>query len=192
MCRFDTHCFCNAPKPYTRKIEPVGVFVLGIDGLRQDVLYAPEPSAAGDPSKESSYDDPTGCGGQPCYVNPATLSGLSQILRPDRTDKTIKLKDVSAIFPSLTFASWASIFTGKPQGPVSTGTGIVSNEFFARDLINQNPNGKYSWKGNIPGTKGYPPGVIALDGSTHWCQTCTLDKVKCVGLTPTVPTVLSA
>ncbi len=87
-------------------IEPVGVVILGIDGLRQDVLYD---------GYDASYADPFGCGGEPCYVqvNETNLPGLSQIMK---SEATIKLKDVTVIFPSITFASWASIFTGVAAG----------------------------------------------------------------------------
>ncbi len=101
-------------------IEPVGVIVIGIDGLRQDVLYT---------STEASYSDPAGCGGASCNVpvNATSLPGLSRIITDDGI---VKVKDVTAIFPSITLASWASIFTGK----MPEETGILGNEFFARDL----------------------------------------------------------
>ncbi len=99
-------------------IEPVGVIVIGIDGLRQDVLYNPT---------EASYTDTKGCGNQSCYIDIRSLPGLLQIMT---NNGTVKLKDVTAIFPSITFASWASIFTGK----LPKETGITGNEFFARDL----------------------------------------------------------
>lgn len=116
-------------------IEPVEVIVLGIDGLRQDVLYD---------STEASYSDSIGCGGSPCYVDRATLPGLSQILTEAGT---IKLRDVTAVFPSITLTSWASIFTGK----MPKETGILGNEFFARDLNISVPE-KYS----------HPSGIISF------------------------------
>lgn len=70
--------------------------------------------------------------------------------------KNIKLQNVTTIFPSITFAAWASIFTGKTPNE----TGIVGNEFFARDI----------YKGTapnliIPGmtAAGIPFGVVSLD-----------------------------
>ena len=74
-------------------------------------------------------------------------------------DRHIKLPNVTAIFPSITFASWASIFTGK----MPSETGILGQEFFARDLINNSANG-YSWKEkSVPGLRSLPPGMVALD-----------------------------
>jgi hypothetical protein len=123
-------------------IEPVGVIVLGIDGLRQDVLYSPPGSGGG--VIEASYNDPQGCGNASCYVDPSQLKGLCEVMGGKYTksffssscdptgwsDKHTKLKDVTAIFPSITLASWASIFSGKMPNE----TGIVGNEFFARNL----------------------------------------------------------
>jgi hypothetical protein len=124
-------------------IEPVGVIMIGIDGLRQDVLYGLE---------EASYSDSQGCGGQGCYIDKINLPGLSQIL----TDNgTVKLKDVTDIFPSITFASWASIFTGK----MPKDTGITGNEFFARDLYS--PTSRYNQ--GIPGISELPSGMVTLD-----------------------------
>ncbi|HEC97312.1 MAG TPA: hypothetical protein ENI58_04050, partial [Nitrospirae bacterium] len=124
-------------------IEPVGVIVIGIDGLRQDVLYGLE---------EASYSDSQGCGGQGCYIDKINLPGLSRIL----TDNgTVKLKDVTDIFPSITFASWASIFTGK----MPKDTGITGNEFFARDLYS--PTSRYNQE--IPGISELPSGMVTLD-----------------------------
>lgn len=146
----------NKEKYFEAKIEPVGVIVLAIDGLRQDVLYD---------ANERSYDDPNGCGvGQECYVDPASLPGLSQILWTGFSkaqSPTIALPDVTAIFPSITLASWASIFSGKMPNE----TGIMGNEFFARDLYGLNdatqPNDKLSV--GVPARFGNPKGVISLD-----------------------------
>ncbi len=96
------------------RIEPVGVVVIGIDGLRQDVLY--------DSTEESVKEE-----GANYYIEPGTLSGLGEIMKPE---STVKVREVSAVFPSITLASWASIFTGKPPKD----TGILGNEFYARDL----------------------------------------------------------
>jgi hypothetical protein len=156
----------------TKNIEPVGVIVLGIDGLRQDMLY----SAA-----EASYYDQHGCGNSTrCFVEPQELNGLCNVLGgraelteiPDPLDPTstifgpstcayegwenrhIKLPDVTAIFPSITLASWASIFTGKMPGE----TGILGNEFFARDLSVSADKPSIS----VPRELNNPPGVISL------------------------------
>ncbi len=127
-------------------IEPLAVIVLGIDGLRQDVLYKYLDDTA---LTEAAYNDPNGCGGN-CYVPTVStnLPGLSQII----TDTgSIKLKKVTAIFPSITFASWASIFTGK----LPNETGILGNEFFARDL--------YQSGTIVPGMESLPLGMVSLD-----------------------------
>jgi hypothetical protein len=126
-------------------IEPVGVIVLGIDGLRQDVLY---------PDSLDSVQD----GGQ-YRVDISSLSGLRQVLagydQPTEKQQYVMLPKVTAIFPSITFASWASIFTGK----MPKETGILGNEFFARDLYD--PNAKYNE--DIPGLEAFPSGMVTLD-----------------------------
>jgi hypothetical protein len=127
-------------------IEPVGVIVLGIDGLRQDVLYPPALDDVKDPN--GSY-----------YVDPFGLGGLGQILKGNPQEplsqRYTMLPKVTAIFPSITFASWASIFTGK----MPKDTGITGNEFFARDLYNQaTPNNQA-----IPGMSPLPSGTVTLD-----------------------------
>ncbi len=125
--------------------EPVGIVILGIDGLRQDVLYD---------GYDASYADPFGCGGDTCYVrvDDTNLPGLAQIMT---SASTIKLKDVTAIFPSITFASWASIFTGK----LPNETGVLGNEFFARDLYNSAMSNNQA----IPGMGTLPSGMVTLD-----------------------------
>ncbi len=116
-------------------IEPLGVIVLAIDGLRQDVLY---------PDALDKVQD----GGQ-YRVNIEELSGFKQVLsgygRSENEQQYVMLPEVTSIFPSITLASWASIFTGRMPGPaedildgdgnviVPRGTGILGNEFFARD-----------------------------------------------------------
>ena len=112
-------------------IEPVGVVVLGIDGLRQDVLYESGEQQVNPQGTLSPY-----------YVGPTQLKGLCDVLGGKYTsgwlssscdpagweNRHIKLPNVTAIFPSITLASWASIFTGQQAG----GTGILGNEFFDR------------------------------------------------------------
>ncbi|MDH4164629.1 MAG: alkaline phosphatase family protein [Nitrospirota bacterium] len=125
-------------------IEPVGVIVLAIDGLRQDVLYSPTLTSG--ETVTASYIDPHGCGqNTSCYIQPDKLKGLCEVMggkystglfsnQCDPTgwgNKHVKIKDVTAIFPSITLASWASVFTGK----LPDKTGILGNEFFARDLV---------------------------------------------------------
>jgi len=89
-------------------------------------------------------------------------SGLGQILlgNPEisSTQQYVMLPEVTAVFPSITLASWASIFTGKQPGE----TGILGNEFFARDLYNSaTPNNQA-----IPGMQGLPSGMVTLsDGA---------------------------
>lgn len=109
-------------------------------------------------STEASYSDPQGCGGQGCNIpiDGTNLPGLSQILKEDRT---IKLRDVTAIFPLITYASWASIFTGKQPNE----TGIVGNEFYTGDLITYDVlNQRYQWKNAIPAMGRNPAGMVTL------------------------------
>ncbi len=126
-------------------IETVGVIVIGIDGLRQDVLY-PDKMDGDDfenvNAPEGNY-----------YVNARNLAGLGQILTGDpaksSTQQYIMLPKVTSVFPSITLASWASIFTGKMPGE----TGILGNEFFARDLVKNR---------TIPAMKNNPAGMVTL------------------------------
>ncbi|MEW5744066.1 MAG: alkaline phosphatase family protein [Nitrospirota bacterium] len=121
-------------------IEPVGVIVIGVDGLRQDVLYPPDRQDVNDPY--GNY-----------YVDPAGLPGLGQLLvgspQDPATQQYIMLPKVTAIFPSITLASWASIFTGK----MPRETGILGNEFFARDL-----------NFSVPQRFNNPAGIVSFDG----------------------------
>ncbi|HDH13656.1 MAG TPA: hypothetical protein ENG83_15915, partial [Nitrospirae bacterium] len=125
-------------------IEPVGVIVIGIDGLRQDVLYPDKM----DGNDFENVNDPSG---NIYYVDASTLDGLGQILVGDPTDSAtqqyIMLPKVTSIFPSITLASWASIFTGKM--PVETG--ILGNEFFARDI-----------NFSVPARFNNPTGIISF------------------------------
>ena len=147
-------------------IEPVGVIVLGIDGLRQDVLY---PETMDDKPFEN-VNDPNAT----YYIDARTLPGIGRILLGDpqksSEQKYIMLPRVTTIFPSITFAAWASIYTGKqPSDPVygangavigNNGTGIVGNEFFARDLYHpEAPNSNT----DIPGLASLPSGMVTLD-----------------------------
>src|SRR3989304_5125898 len=120
-------------KAYAQK-QQMQAIVLGIDGLRQDVLY------------QGRLYDPTGCGGQSCNVGINDLPGFKQILSDEQ--QYIMLPDVTAIFPSITLASWASIFTGK----MPKETGILGNEFFARDLGT-----------GVPEAFNPPAGMITFD-----------------------------
>ncbi len=133
-------------------IEPVGVVILGIDGLRQDVLYNPEEQQVNPPGQTSPY-----------YVGPAQLNGLCEVLGGKKDlllpcnstgwdNRHIKFQNVTAIFPSITFASWASIFTGK----LPKETGITGNEFFARDIFADATDA-------TPGLYMLPKGMITLD-----------------------------
>jgi predicted AlkP superfamily pyrophosphatase or phosphodiesterase len=83
------------------------------------------------------------------------LPGLGQVLIGDpkvsKSQKYVMLPEVTAIFPSITFASWASIYTGKQPKE----TGILGNEFFARDL--------YASNTKIVGLEDYPLGMVTLD-----------------------------
>ena len=129
-------------------IEPLGVILLAIDGLRQDVLYPDQM----DGEDFENVNDPSGG----YYLDARDLEGLGQILLGDPTQSDtqqyIMLPQVTAIFPSITLASWASIFTGKMPNE----TGIVGNEFFARDLIEKGIS--------VPARYGKPTGVISFGG----------------------------
>jgi transglutaminase-like putative cysteine protease len=145
-------------------IEPLGIIVLAIDGLRQDVLY---PRIM-DGKKFRSFDEGD------YYVpanDPSQLPGLSQILLGDPTQSAtqsyVMLPNVTAVFPSITLASWASIFTGK----MPKDTGIMGNEFFARDLLDKeitltkiggDPAKTKVIKGGIPDRFENPKGVVSL------------------------------
>lgn len=119
-------------------IEPVGIVLIGIDGLRQDVLYPVEK----DDVLEGHY-----------RLAIKDLSGVSQILagydKSEDKQRYIMLPKVTAIFPSITYASWASIFTGK----LPNETGITGNEFFARNLVSAIPGMEES---------GIPFGMVTL------------------------------
>ncbi|MBU0675036.1 MAG: alkaline phosphatase family protein [Proteobacteria bacterium] len=146
----------------TTPIEPVGIIVLAIDGLRQDVLY---PQTM-DGQDFRSYFDTNGS-----YYIPGNdanqLPGLSQILigEPEQssTQSYVMLPDVTAIFPSITLASWASIFTGKMPNQ----TGIMGNEFFARDLLDKeitlkNLGGGTRIINGVPDRYQYQKGIISF------------------------------
>jgi len=140
---------------------------LAIDGLRQDVLYPPELDKVQEGGKYR--------------VNIAELSGIKQILegydQPLENQSYIMLPEITAVFPSITLASWASIFTGRmPSEPVydgqgkiidNKGTGILGNEFFARDLITYDTaEQKYKWETLIPAMDRNPAGMVTLsDGA---------------------------
>jgi type I phosphodiesterase/nucleotide pyrophosphatase/transglutaminase superfamily protein len=135
-------------------IEPVGVIVLGIDGLRQDVLYSVDEQHV----NELHVD---------YYVQPSELKGLCDVLGGklgsscDTTgweNKHIKLKDVTAVFPSITLASWASIFTGKMPNE----TGITGNEFFARDLYTKGQGVPSRRDGSLMPIMN-PAGIVSFD-----------------------------
>jgi hypothetical protein len=83
------------------RIEPLGVIVIGIDGLRQDVLY---------PGDKDNVKEP----GSPYNIDVLDLPGMGQILEgyslPEKYQSYIMLPEVTAIFPSITLAT-GSIFT---------------------------------------------------------------------------------
>jgi hypothetical protein len=97
------------------------VIVIAIDGLRQDVLY---------PSGEQQVNEP----GASYFVPLGELDGFRSVLGGGvDVDAYADLHHervcgVSAVYPSITLASWASIFTGSPPSE----TGILGNEFFIR------------------------------------------------------------
>jgi hypothetical protein len=163
-------------------IEPVGVMVLAIDGLRQDVLYPAGEQQVYPSGMQSPY-----------YIEPDRLKGLCDIFGGKRgwlscdpdgwENRHIRLQSVTAIFPSITLASWASIFTGMMPGTTLDsngnnigGTGILGNEFFARDLYGQNiglpryldSTGVYQRKFNPEGIVSFGSGAFrGYDQYTH-------------------------
>ncbi len=122
-------------------IEKVQVILIGVDGMRQDVLYPPEENAVQEP-------------GVNYYVDPHTLPGFAQLfgarlakgamddgkatadeLKGDLEAHHYRFPAVTSVFPSITLASWASILTGK----LPRETGQLGNEFFARDITQSIP-----------------------------------------------------
>jgi hypothetical protein len=102
-------------------IEKVGVILLGIDGLRQDVFY---------PEGQDDVQDPFN---PPIRLDPATTPGFQDIMGGPLHNvdaHTLRLRGASAIFPSITLASWASVSSGEGSGV----TGELGNEFFDRAL----------------------------------------------------------
>jgi hypothetical protein len=148
-------------------IEPVGVVILGIDGMRQDVLYAPQGSSGSD--VKASYPETNGCNDQSCYTDLSSVKGICAVMGGKYTEtlgisscdpigaenKHIKLPNVTTIFPSITFAAWASIFTGMTP----SATGITGNEFFARDLY----YASVPINVMVPGMNTLPSGMVTLD-----------------------------
>ena len=110
-------------------IEKVQVILIGIDGLRQDVLYPPDENSV----QEAGVD---------YHIDPKDLPGIGQLfggrwigdrLVGDPDAHQYRFPEVTAVFPSITFASWASILTSA----LPKDTGMLGNEFFARDLGGQ-------------------------------------------------------
>jgi hypothetical protein len=153
-----SHATCGTELP----IEKLQVILLGIDGLRQDVLY-PKTSEDGG-AVESVHES-----GTDYYLSPADLPGIGQLfgmhmdadgkLQGDPGKHHYRFPDVVDIFPSVTLASWASIYTGA----VPRETGMAGNEFFARDLIGPMNSGTIPLH---PPSGMYAPGVVSfLDGA---------------------------
>jgi predicted AlkP superfamily pyrophosphatase or phosphodiesterase len=118
-------------------MEPLGVIVIGIDGLRRDVLYPGVNLPDGD------YH----------IGDLSVLPGIGGIMAGHEAEESrryVMLDNVTAIFPSITLASWASIFTGRMPAE----TGIMGNEFFARDLLEVGVSEPARFKN--------PPGIISF------------------------------
>lgn len=83
-----------------------GVLILGIDGMKRDVLYA--------------------------LLREGQLPGLTRLLG-GRVDEAFPHahfdRTVLAPFPSVTIVGWASIFSGEPPAA----NGVTGNEFFIRE-----------------------------------------------------------
>jgi len=139
-------------------IEPVGVVILGIDGLRQDVLYKPLEQQVYPVGVLSPYYVPSTELTGLCEVLGGKYNGAGSIMKCDDTEmplKSIRLQNVTTIFPSITFAAWASIFTGM----MPSGTGITGNEFFAWDLY----NASVPINVMVSGMNTLPSGMVTLD-----------------------------
>ena len=126
-------------------IEKVGVILIGIDGLRQEVLY---------PLGENDVQEPNVSDQLPLDVE--TTPGFGPIMGglplPDGHFNigahSLRLRGASAIFPSITLASWASVLSG--QGPDNTGE--LGNEFFDRSATD---------RPGVPAKRQPPPGMVS-------------------------------
>jgi DNA-binding beta-propeller fold protein YncE len=126
-------------------IEKVGVILIGIDGLRQEVLY---------PAGENDVQEPNVSDLLPLDVEStpgfgAIMGGAPQSDgHRDIGAHSLRLRGVSAIFPSITLASWASVLSG--EGPNKTGE--LGNEFFDRSATN---------RPGVPEKRQAPPGMVS-------------------------------
>jgi hypothetical protein len=160
---------CGAEVP----IEKIQVILLGIDGLRQDVLYPKNPQ---DGMAAESIGEP----GTDYYLDPRTLPGIGQIfglrlrdngsLSGTPANYHYRFEDVVAVFPTVTLANWASLYTGA----VPKETGLLGNEFFARDLIDAMEAGEIPLH-PIPGMRA--PGVVSFLGGAFDRNTLEIARV---------------
>jgi hypothetical protein len=121
-------------------IEKVGVILLGIDGLRQDVFYREGEDDVRDPFNP------------PVRLDPATTPGFRDIMGGPFHNvdaHSLRLKGATAIFPSITLASWASVLSGQPPAV----TGELGNEFFDRTL-----------RPGVPERLSAPAGMVSYSG----------------------------
>jgi hypothetical protein len=68
-------------------------------------------------------------------------------------DHSLRIRGVTSVFPSITLASWASIFSG--EGPQNTRQ--FGNEFFDRYAAANGGD-------RAPNATGAPPGMISYSG----------------------------
>lgn len=130
-------------------LEKVGIVLLGVDGLRQDVFYEEGREDVHDPAVAPRI-----------RLDPNTTPGFAEIMggvprarldgmRTDVDGHSLRIRGASAIFPSITLASWASVLSG--YGPVDTGQ--LGNEFFDRRMAGSSNPG-------VPGRLNAPPGMV--------------------------------
>jgi hypothetical protein len=136
-------------------IEKVGVILLGIDGLRQDVFYP-----------DDDVNDPEN---PPIRLDPATTPGFRDIMGGPFHNvdaHSLRLKGATAVFPSITLASWASVESGNPPKL----TGQLGNEFFDRRLPSGVPRDRRPPRGMISYASGSFPGydTYSLEETLQW------------------------
>lgn len=130
-------------------LESVGVVLLGLDGVRQDVFYPEGREDVRDPDVAARIR--LDAGRTPGFAEimggvPLTRLGSDA---SDVDEHSLRIRGASAVFPSITLASWASVESGR--GPVDTGE--LGNEFFdRREAGTGNPG--------VPGALHAPAGMV--------------------------------
>jgi hypothetical protein len=132
------------PSLVSNTIEVVNrkVFVLDIDGLRNDVFEELMKKPAGLETLGQIFGRAAG-DPVPVTLKPAQLGIGDQEVKTLRFGSGYLVQNATTIFPSYTFAGHAAIFTGKPPGTY----GIPGNEWFDRDPLPGNPQRRYAFTG---------------------------------------------